>query len=255
MNIIVPIPKATPKRDESPLITPMFAPVDVNMKLLGPGVTAATMEDVVVLHPDEVHDGQAGTQEGLGYQILYIDPGLIFDAARAIWGTHVSLPFIFPPVLKSQKLSKAVSRAFQGKLEPLGVDCLITLLAEGLLESAASAKGSLSHRSLDLAALERARLSLAAEKTRVVRSDELEKLTGLSRYELARQFRFRYGTSPYRYLMMRRLDFARRQLSTARPLSEVALTAGFSDQAHFTRTFKAGLGLTPAAYKHLIAKA
>jgi AraC-like DNA-binding protein len=79
-------------------------------------------------------------------------------------------------------------------------------------------------------------------------------VTGLSRFELARQFRLRFGTSPYRYLLMRRLDFARIQLSTPLPLAEVALEAGFSDQAHFTRMFKAGFGLTPAVYRTLITR-
>lgn len=43
-----------------------------------------------------------------------------------------------------------------------------------------------------------------------------EGVTELSRYELARQFRARYGTSPYRYSLMRRLDFARGRLRGGR---------------------------------------
>jgi AraC-like DNA-binding protein len=110
-------------------------------------------------------------------------------------------------------------------------------------------------RHVDVAALERVRQFLDAEKTRVVRSAELEAVTGLTRYELARQFRLRYGTSPYRYLLLRRLDVARAQIARRRPLVEVALEAGFADQAHFTRTFKAAFGLTPARYAALRARA
>ena len=40
-------------------------------------------------------------------------------------------------------------------------------------------------------------------------SQTLERITGLNRYALARQFRACFGTSPYRYLTMRRLDRAR----------------------------------------------
>jgi AraC-like DNA-binding protein len=103
--------------------------------------------------------------------------------------------------------------------------------------------------------LERARQFLDAEKLRVVRSAELEAVTGLTRYDLARQFRLMYGTSPYRYLLMRRLDDARRLIARHRPLAEVALEAGFADQAHFTRMFKAAFGLTPARYRALRANA
>jgi AraC-like DNA-binding protein len=36
-----------------------------------------------------------------------------------------------------------------------------------------------------------------------------------------------------------------------RTLADVAYEVGFADQAHFTRTFKAALGLTPARYRAL----
>jgi AraC-like DNA-binding protein len=44
---------------------------------------------------------------------------------------------------------------------------------------------------------------------------------------------------------MRRLDVALGWPRDARPLAETALKAGFADQAHFTRTFKAPFGMTP----------
>jgi AraC-like DNA-binding protein len=59
------------------------------------------------------------------------------------------------------------------------------------------------------------------------------------------------GTSPHRYLLGRRLDLARHQMRGDRSLAEVAYEAGFADQAHFTRTFKAAFGLTPARYRAL----
>jgi AraC-like DNA-binding protein len=86
-----------------------------------------------------------------------------------------------------------------------------------------------------------------------VRSAELEAVTGLSRYELARQFRALYGTSPNRYALMRRLDFARNQLRGEKRLVETALTAGFADQAHFTRMFRSAYGMTPGRYARLHA--
>src|SRR5207245_6627080 len=108
-----------------------------------------------------------------------------------------------------------------------------------------------SPRRVDAAVIERARQFLDAERTRVVHSTELEAITGLTRYDLARQFRLMFGTSPHRYLLMRRLDLARRLMHGARPLADVAGEAGFADQAHFTRVFKTAFGLTPARYRAL----
>jgi AraC-like DNA-binding protein len=214
---------------------------------------SSTPGQVVVLHPDELHDGHAGTEEGFGYRILYVDPALIFEAVRAMCGPGSSLPFVRTPVVMSRTLSAAITGAFQGTREPLAMDSLMVQLAEGLLEADPCGKRVARPRHLDIAALERARQLLDAEKTRVVRSSGLEAVTGLTRYELARQFRWRYGTSPYRYLLMRRLDFARAQLSRSRPLVDVAFEAGFADQAHFTRMFNAAFGLTPARYRALKA--
>src|SRR5438445_546212 len=104
---------------------------------------------------------------------------------------------------------------------------------------------------VDVSAVERARRFLDAERTRVVHSSELEPITGLTRYDLARQFRIMLGTSPHRYLLMRRLAFARDGIHRGRPLVEVACDAGFADQAHFTRVFKSAFGLTPARYRAL----
>ena len=211
----------------------------------------STPGQVVVLHPDEVHDGHAGAQEGFGYRQLYVDPALIFEAIQTMCPHTCSLPFVRTPVAMNQKLSAAITSAFQGTREPLAIDSLILQLVEGLIEVDPSCKQVSLPRRFDVAALKRARQYLDTQKTRVVHSVELEAVTGLTRYELARQFRVMCGTSQYRYLLMRRLDFARQQLIQDRSLVEVAIEAGFADQAHFSRMFKATFGITPARYRGL----
>ena len=211
----------------------------------------STPGQMVVLHPDEVHDGRAGTAEGFGYRELYVEPALIFEAIQTISPHSCSLPFVRIPVTTNQKLFAVISRAFDDTHEPLAIDSLIVQLAEGLMEADPACKHVPLPRHLDVAALKRARQYLDAQKTRVVHSWELEAVTGLTRYDLARQFRSMCGTSPYRYLLRRRLDVAREQLAQGRPLVEVALEVGFADQAHFSRVFKATFGITPARYRAL----
>jgi AraC-like DNA-binding protein len=206
---------------------------------------------VAVLHPDELHDGHAGTKEGFGYRILYVEPALIYEAAQVLSGRPCPLPFVRSPVVISPRLSAAITSAFQSTHDSLAIDSLVLQLAHGLMELDPCCTQVSIPRHLDVAALARARQFLDAEKMRVVRSAELEAITGLTRYDLARQFRLMYGTSPYRYLLMRRLDDARRLIARHRSLVDVALEAGFADQAHFTRIFKAAFGLTPARYRAL----
>jgi AraC-like DNA-binding protein len=207
---------------------------------------------IVVLHPDEPHDGRAAAPEGFGYRIVYVAPDKIGAAARALCGAAVPLPFVRDPVLASAALARAVGDAFQGfpaPLEPLAIDALIEGLARGLVAADPAIRRRRRRMLRDPLALARVRDFLDAEKTRVVTSAELEAVSGQDRYALARAFREAYGTSPYRYLLMRRLDGVRDGILAGRNLAEIALDAGFADQAHLTRMFKAAFGLSPARFR------
>lgn len=218
-------------------------------------VHASTPGQVVVLYPDEAHDGRAGTAEGFGYRIVYVEPSLLTDVVRALRGRPYPLPFVREPVSINAMLSRALDVAFCAPLESLAVDSLLMDLAQGLMAGERGGVGPANSRRVDVRAVERARQFLDAEKTRVVHSRELEAVTGLTRYDLARQFRTIFGTSPYRYLVMRRLELVRTLMHENRSLVEVALEAGFADQAHLTRTFRSAFGLTPARYRALRARA
>jgi AraC-like DNA-binding protein len=206
---------------------------------------------VFVLHPDELHDGRADGPGVFGYRQIYVSPGRIAAALRALTGRLVPLPFA-APVADDPLLARTVRAAFAGALEPLAADALVVQLADGLLRCSATRRTGARQSRVDLPAVERGRDFLAARLT-VVPSGEVEAVTGLDRYQFARQFRAVYGTSPYRYSVMRRLDTARRQLGQARPLAETAFAAGFADQAHFTRVFKTAFGMTPGRYVKLSA--
>src|SRR5258706_5762406 len=45
---------------------------------------ASTPGEVVVLHPDEVHDGRAGAAAGFGYRIVYVQPARLREAGPAV---------------------------------------------------------------------------------------------------------------------------------------------------------------------------
>src|SRR5437588_10023939 len=151
---------------------------------------------VTVLHPDEQHDGRAGTEGGFGYRIVYVAPAQISAAVLVITGRPMPLPFVRTPVASNPRLARAVMAVFGSGLEPLARDTLIVRLAEGLLGADPSLATRTGQQRLDLPALTRARDFLDHRRT-VVRSADLEAIAGLSRYDLARQFRAAFGTSPY----------------------------------------------------------
>ena len=75
---------------------------------------------------------------------------------------------------------------------------------------------------------------------------------GVHPVHLARVFRQHYHQTVGEYIRQLRVEFTRRELSANdKPLSEIALSAGFSSQSHFTTIFKRQVGLTPAEYRRI----
>ena len=82
----------------------------------------------------------------------------------------------------------------------------------------------------DAPAVERTREFPSVNYERQGAARELERVGGLSRYELVRQFRRRCGTSPYHYSVMRRLDRSRRLIRQNESLAATAADCGFADR-------------------------
>ncbi|KVX83694.1 AraC family transcriptional regulator [Burkholderia ubonensis] len=197
----------------------------------------------MVLHPDEAHDGQAGTHEGFRYQMIYVQPAAI----QAVLGGK-PLPFIDGGVTTDPRLfdatRAALSRMRDGA-EPLERDDAIVDLALAL-DIASGARPT--RKPADFAAVQRAREYLQDACTGPVTLDTLAAISGRDRWSLSRDFRTFYGTSPYRYLTMRRLEAARAMMLRGVPLADAAVAAGFSDQSHMTRHFRSAYGISPARW-------
>jgi AraC-like DNA-binding protein len=193
-----------------------------------------------VLHPDETHDGAPGTPAGFAYRILYVDP----ERLRGALGDR-PLPFVRDPV----QARTPVTRGLVGLLTALD-DLLDELAAPDAVAAIADALCALAGRPpregpLDRAAVERARAYLAEHAHEPTPAATLERVSGLDRFALARQFRRAFGTSPDRYRTMRRLALARAAIRDGASLARAAADAGFADQSHLTRQFKRAYGLTP----------
>jgi AraC-like DNA-binding protein/quercetin dioxygenase-like cupin family protein len=79
---------------------------------------------------------------------------------------------------------------------------------------------------------------------------EIAALLGVEPERLARAFRHHVGVPIGAYVRRLRLEWTATQLvATERPLSEIALLAGFADQSHFTRLFRRHSGVTPGAWR------
>ncbi|WP_422375721.1 AraC family transcriptional regulator [Roseibium sp.] len=205
---------------------------------------------VIVIHPDEEHDGGAGTREGLRYRMLYVAPERIAETLSA--AGYAELPYVPAPVVSDLRFRRDLADALSDIDQQLGNlkrECLIADLANCLTRH--SDRGERSSRMLDWPSLKSCAEFLRENCSDMIRIEALEGLTDMDRFTLSRQFRKVHGTSPHRFLVMRRLDRAKAKLVEGAALAEVAIDSGFADQSHMTRHFKKAYGMTPGQWRQL----
>jgi AraC family transcriptional regulator len=102
---------------------------------------------------------------------------------------------------------------------------------------------------LDDRTFERVHAYIESHVGEQVRLDDLAGVAGVSRFHFARQFRRRTGESPMAYLLRTRIERAKTLLfRDGIKVCELAAVLGFSDQSHFTRTFRRLVGMPPSAF-------
>jgi AraC-like DNA-binding protein/PAS domain-containing protein len=80
--------------------------------------------------------------------------------------------------------------------------------------------------------------------------EALAEMAGLSTYHFARAFKQTVGMPPHGYVLQRRIEHAQQMLrNTDLPMSEIALSAGFSDQSHLARHFRRITGMSPSVVR------
>jgi AraC family transcriptional regulator len=96
-------------------------------------------------------------------------------------------------------------------------------------------------------------LDLAETKlTEVLALAELASYAGMSKYHFIRCFKRVIGTSPYRYLLTRRMQRAARLLSeTESPVTAIAFDCGFGDLSTFNARFRAVFGMAPTVWRKI----
>lgn len=204
---------------------------------------------IIVLHPDELHDGGAGTEAGLRYRMLYLEPAMLAECLRA---EGISLPFVRDAVLNDKDFCATLLSALDPLDETLDELFLPDFVAElGRCLARHSSQPARPPGKTAWRAASLARDYLQANMRRPISSKELEAVTGLDRYALSRHFRAAFSTSPHRFLVMRRLQQARRMIETGEPLAEIAAETGFADQSHLNRHFKKAFGMTPGRWAAL----
>jgi AraC-like DNA-binding protein len=111
----------------------------------------------------------------------------------------------------------------------------------------AQAQSHAAHNQRSLGAVERVAAIVHARFTEPLTVPELADEVGMTQNYLARMFRRRFGMTIPRYLLNRRIEYARHLLMTTNiPVSRVALRVGLPDPQHFNKQFRRLTGMSPS---------
>jgi AraC-like DNA-binding protein len=203
------------------------------------GVTGSK---VTLLPPYVVHDGRPGESAGYRKRVLYV--------GTEVLGEHLIGPAVDAPDV----LDHALVRGFRSLHRKLG-DADGAFEAESIFALvAARLEHRLGHAGVDESppggsVAEGLRDLLDARLVEGITLAEAARILDVSPAHLVRSFTGRFGISPHRYLVGRRIDVARALVLEGQPIARIAADVGFHDQAHFTRHFRRHVGTTPGSYR------
>lgn len=211
---------------------------------------------VIVVNPEECHDGQAGCDAGWAYRTFYPSVELMAEVARELG--QASLPFFPCTILTDPALAEALAQAHRR--------------AEGADTGASEAAMLLALRRLIIGHADASRPARArthAGSTRrvalyqqMIEADladgfELARFAGASgvtRFQVIRDFKQITGFTPAAFVRDRRVRFAGRLIRDGETLANAAISAGFADQSHLSRAFKVAHGFTPGTLRQAFAR-
>ncbi|WP_332611303.1 AraC family transcriptional regulator [Achromobacter sp. ESBL13] len=218
----------------------------------GRGQVTAGPGHVITVNPGEVHDGAPIGGAPRAWQMVYLDPHVVMDAAGHLaegGSTAAAYEFVHP-ALDQPTLAHDVLRLYAhaiGNPAPLASDALLLRIlvqaqGDGAPVLSADARvgvpASIRHAQALIDDAPAAVLSLA----------DLAATSGLSRYQALRAFTRATGMTPHAYQIQRRLLLARQLIRRGMALADAAAASGFADQSHMTRLFARAYGVSPGHY-------
>jgi AraC-like DNA-binding protein len=200
--------------------------------------------------PGETHSTPRVERVGC-FKVFAFEPTIFHEYLldQEIPARHAHLTKAVSPMSPSLTRSLvALSRAFDTAESPLEAQScftdIVAVMASELVEQSRPSGASLLPATK---AAERVRDCLHEDRSGIDLTT-LAREIGLSRFQVLRAFKRRYGLPPHAYQLSLRVARARRLLQLGMPPGDVAAECGFVDQSHLTRHFRQFLGVTPMAY-------
>ncbi|PLR32398.1 AraC family transcriptional regulator [Chimaeribacter californicus] len=202
---------------------------------------------LVLMNPDELHTGQAETEGGWRYRMIYIDPARLATLSGEP-GWWFSPEAVRRDPHTAQQLAVTLGALWQST-DALATDGLMLSLVDLLRPHAhrpPSPPPEAAHR------FDRVKACLHARFAEPLTLVELAAEAALSPYHFQRRFKAHFHVTPHQMLMAIRLYRAKLLLAAGVGAAQVAAEVGLTDQAHLTRAFANRYGVTPVRYQRAV---
>ena len=206
---------------------------------------------IIIVHPEECHDGEAGIAEGWSYRTLYPSVPLMSSVSRELG--RQAPPVFGTRVIDDHSLADMLWRAHQAAEgdDPDQAEFAMLVALRGLIMRYADSGGGAEADDRSGARRRFALYADAVDPKQGGSSDlrRLAQLANVTRFQVIRDFKRVTGLTPGAYTRNRRLRLAGRLIEQGAPIVEAALAAGFADQSHLSRSFRSTHGITPRMYR------
>ena len=82
--------------------------------------------------------------------------------------------------------------------------------------------------------------------------NDLSKIANINKFGFAKKFKKFTGMTPMNYVLMRKIFSSKKLIKSNSELTEIAYQYNFTDMAHFSKTFKRFIGISPKKYQETI---
>lgn len=207
--------------------------------------------DIILLNPGDDHTGEPADQLGFEYKAIY--PGIkhINDVLQKFAGINNNPVDFTELIIRNKKLTslmKNLHRSLTGQSHAMEQETMFFSALNSLISGYTDTDHFTIKPYKERAAVQKAGNYIHDHLDENITLTDIAEYVGLSPFYLLRIFHNEKGMPPHSYMESLRISKAKELLEKKVSLSQVAVDLGFSDQSHFTNTFKRVMGITPGQY-------
>ncbi len=202
---------------------------------------------IVVFNPNEVHRTKSKKKENIDYFTLHLD---------AKWCKNVQNEEDFmnlQNLIEEENIYKELLQIFTSIINTdteININRLKTILERILTEYKSFHK---SNESVDEHIIfKEVEKYIQNNLCHAITLSDISKAIGYNEFYIIRVFKKKFGLTPHAFLINKRIEKARQELTQNRDinLSQLSCDVGFYDQSHFCKVFKRVFAKTPNNYKN-----